>query len=163
MERVKEALWSLTPWHPQYLPAASRFNAKLLSPIEFGEASIPLSELTELGSEPPADAIVAARLISSLDSRSSNHGIPVDAVLTRPLLSPDNHLIFPEGICRSDWPDTRFLRSWTIRLLQCSRARARGDFGRQYNWPSPLAALVHQADYPTTERNDAVCLFPRLR
>ncbi len=97
MERVKEALWSFAPWHPQYLAAASRFNAKLLSPLEFGEASIPLSELTELGSEPPADAIVAARLISPLDSRTSNHGIPVDAVLTRPLLSPDNRLIFPEG------------------------------------------------------------------
>jgi hypothetical protein len=97
MERVKEKLWSLAPWHPQYLPAGSRFNAKLLSPIEFGEASIASSELSELGSEPPADAIVAARLLSSLDSRTSNHGASVEAVLTRPLLSPDNHLVFPEG------------------------------------------------------------------
>jgi hypothetical protein len=97
MERVKEAAWSFAPWHPQYLQAGSRFNAKLLTPIQFGEASIPLSELAGLGSEPPADAIVAARLISSLDSRTSNHGMSVDAVLTRPLLSPENHLIFPEG------------------------------------------------------------------
>ena len=70
---------------------------KLLSPLEFGQASIPLSELTELGMEPPADAVVAARLISSLDSRTSNHGTPVDAVLTRPLQSADDRLIFPEG------------------------------------------------------------------
>jgi hypothetical protein len=97
MARVKQALWSSAPWHPQYVDARSRFNLKLLSPLEFGEASIPLSELTELGTEPPADAVVAARLISSLDSRTSNHGTPVDAVLTRPLLSPDNQLIFPEG------------------------------------------------------------------
>jgi hypothetical protein len=97
MDRVKQALWSFAPWHPQYLPAASRFNAKLLSPIEFGDVSIASSELTELGSEPPADAVVAARLTSSLDSRTAQHGKPVEAVLTRPLLSPENHLIFPEG------------------------------------------------------------------
>jgi hypothetical protein len=77
MDRVKVAMWSVAPWHPQYLPAASRFN--------------------ELGSEPPADAVVAARLISSLDSRTTQHGAPVEAVLTRPLLSADNHVIFPEG------------------------------------------------------------------
>jgi hypothetical protein len=97
VDRVKEALWSFAPWHPQYLPAASRFNAKLLSPIEFGDASIPASELSDLGSEPPPDAIVAARLIPSLDSRTASHGSPVEAVLTRPLFSADNHLIFPEG------------------------------------------------------------------
>jgi len=97
MERVKEAMWSLAPWHPQYLPAGSRYNVKLLSPIEFGETSIPASALAELGSAPPPNAVVAARLISSLDSRTANHGMPVEAVLTRPLFSADNHVIFPEG------------------------------------------------------------------
>src|SRR5262249_15123019 len=46
---------------------------------------------------PPADAIVAARLLSTLESKTSSHGAPVEAVLTRPLVSPENHLIFPEG------------------------------------------------------------------
>jgi len=97
MERVKEGLWSYAPWHPQYLPSASRFNAKLEAPIEFGEVSISSAELAELGSEPAPDAIVAARLIPSLDSRTASHGTAVEAVLTRPLFSADNHLIFPEG------------------------------------------------------------------
>jgi hypothetical protein len=97
MDRVKEAMWSFAPWHPQYLPAASRFNAKLLAPLEFGDTSIPVVELTGLGSEPPADAILAARLITSLDSRTTAHGASVEALLTRPLVSGDNHLIFPEG------------------------------------------------------------------
>lgn len=97
MDRVKEAVWSFAPWHPQYLPSASRFNAKLQAPIEFGEVSIAASDLAEVGSQPAPDAIVAARLIPSLDSRISTHGEAVEAVLTRPLFSADNHLIFPEG------------------------------------------------------------------
>jgi hypothetical protein len=97
MDRVKEAAWSYAPWHPQYLPATSRFNAKLQAPIDFGEVSVPSSQLSELGSQPGADSIVAARLIPTLDSRTASHGTEVDAVLTRPLFSADNHLIFPEG------------------------------------------------------------------
>jgi hypothetical protein len=97
MDRVKEAVWSYAPWHPQYLPSASRFNAKLQAPIDFGEVSIPSSQLAELGSEPAQDSIVAARLVPSLDSRTASHGTEVEAVLTRPLFSAENHLIFPEG------------------------------------------------------------------
>lgn len=97
MDRVKEEMWSFAPWHPQYLPATSRFNAKLQSPIDFGEVSIPSSELADLGTEPAPDSIVAARLVPSLDSRTASHGNKVEAVLTRPLFSADNHLIFPEG------------------------------------------------------------------
>jgi hypothetical protein len=97
MDRVKEAVWSYAPWHPQYLPATGRFNAKLQAPIEFGELSVPPSQLAELGSEPSPDSIVAARLVPSLDSRTASHGTEVEAVLTRPLFSADNHLIFPEG------------------------------------------------------------------
>jgi hypothetical protein len=97
MDRVKEAMWSFAPWHPQYLPAGSRFNAKLLSPLPFGDATIPASQLTELGTQPPTDAVVAARLITSLDSRTALHGAPVEAVLTRPLLSEKGLILFPEG------------------------------------------------------------------
>src|ERR1700758_2159118 len=97
MDRVKEFLWGYAPWRPQYLPSASRFNAKPEAPIDFGEVSIPSSELTQFGSEPAPDAFVAARLIPSLDSRIAGHGNAVEAVLTRPLFSADNHLIFPEG------------------------------------------------------------------
>jgi hypothetical protein len=97
MDRVKDEMWSFAPWHPQYLPSASRFNAKLESPIDFGEVSIPLSELADLGSEPEPDSIVAARLIPTLNSRTVGHGSEVEAVLTRPLFSANNHLVFPEG------------------------------------------------------------------
>ncbi|HLH29852.1 MAG TPA: hypothetical protein VKY31_01530 [Terriglobia bacterium] len=97
MDRVKEEMWSFAPWHPQYLPSASRFNAKLTAPIDFGDISIPTSELADLGTQPAADSIVAARLIPTLDSRTASHGNEVQALLTRPLFSADHHLIFPEG------------------------------------------------------------------
>jgi hypothetical protein len=97
MDRVKEQLWSLAPWHPQYLPAGSRFNAKLTSSLEFGEVRIPVDALAELGSQPPSDAVVAARLITALDSKTATHGMTVEAVLTRPLMSPEGHILFPEG------------------------------------------------------------------
>jgi len=97
MDRVKDEMWSFAPWHPQYLPATSRFNAKLQAPLDFGDVSIPFSQLAQLGSEPAPDSIVAARLIPSLDSRTSSHGTEIEALLTRPLFSADNHLIFPEG------------------------------------------------------------------
>jgi len=69
---------------------------ELVAPIDFGEVSIPSSQIAQLGSEPAPDAIVAARLIPSLDSRTATHGATVEAVLTRPLFSADNHFIFPE-------------------------------------------------------------------
>jgi hypothetical protein len=97
MDRVKEAMWSFAPWHPQYLPSASRFNAKLQSPISFGEVSIPSSELSQLGSQPAPDSIVAARLVPALDSRTASHGTEVEAIITWPMFSEDNHLMFPEG------------------------------------------------------------------
>lgn len=97
MDRVKDEMWSFAPWHPQYLRSASRFNAKLRAPIDFGDVSVPASELGQLGTVPAADSIVAARLIPTLDSRTTSHGTAVEAVLSRPLFSGDNHLIFPEG------------------------------------------------------------------
>jgi len=125
MDRVKEALWSFAPWHPQCMPSASRFNAKLQTPIDFGDVSIPEPELTELGSEPAPDTIVAARLIPSLDSQTASHGTAVDAVLTRPLFPRTSTSFFRKGaIC----PETSCRRrphgfgTATENWLSCLRA-----------------------------------------
>jgi len=97
MDRIKDALWSFLPYHPQHLPAGSRFNAKLLASLDFGSATISAADLSEIGSQPPGDSVVMARLSTSLDSRTSQHGMPVEADLSRPLFSADSHLLFPEG------------------------------------------------------------------
>ena len=53
MDRIKEALWSLAPWHPQYLTPGARFTAKLQAPLTFGEVGIDPTKLTELGDAAP--------------------------------------------------------------------------------------------------------------
>jgi len=74
---------------------------ELVAPIDFGEVSIPSSQIAQLGSEPAPDAIVAARLIPSLDSRTATHGATVEAVLTRPFFPRTITSFFQKtAICR---------------------------------------------------------------
>lgn len=95
--RLKTWLWGLSPYHPQYLPVGTRLSATLLEPLDFGEAAFENGALDEVGSEPPADSIVLVRLVTALDSRTAAPGTPVEAMLIRPLFSPDHRLIFPVG------------------------------------------------------------------
>jgi hypothetical protein len=83
-EQLKDWLWGMAPYHPQYLQSGTRLNAVLLTPLDFG-------------TEPPADSIVSARLLTPLDSKTAQVGASVDAELTRPLFSEDHKLIFPVG------------------------------------------------------------------
>jgi hypothetical protein len=97
LARIKDALWSMLPYHPQSLPAGSRFTATFRSPLDFGMATLDASELDDAGSQPPSSDVVNALLATALDSRTTPHGMEVEATLSRPLFSADNHLIFPEG------------------------------------------------------------------
>jgi hypothetical protein len=142
MDRVKAEMWSFAPWHPQFLPAASRFNAKLQAPLDLGDVSIPLSELAQLGTEPAPDSIVAARLIPSLDSRTASHGTEVDSLVTRPLFSADNHLIFPEG------------SRLTGNVVQAQEARhwhRTGKLAFMFTRLQLPEALAHQVDAPAAQ------------
>jgi hypothetical protein len=139
MDRVKEALWSFAPWHPQYLPAGSRFNAKLLSSLPFGDGTFPQSELIDLGSQPPADAVVAARLTTSLDSLTASHGMRVDAVLTRPLVSPEGHVLFPEG---------SHLTGNVVQAQAARRWHRNGKLAFMFTQMEPPPAALALADAP---------------
>lgn len=142
MDRVREALWSFAPWHPQYLPSASRFNAKLQAPIEFGQVSVPETELAELGSEPEPDAVVAARLIRPLDSRTTSHGSMVEAVLTRPLFSVDNALMFPEG---------SRLSGNVVQAQPARRWHRNGKLAFMFTRMQLPASLPNPSDAPVTQ------------
>ncbi len=93
--RVGHYLVGRLPVHPQYLEAGSAFNAQLVEPITLGTAER-LPHARD-GTRPPADSILSARLLTTLDSKSTPRGTPIQAVLTRPLLSPAHELILPEG------------------------------------------------------------------
>src|SRR5262249_28274096 len=96
-ERLKTVLWGMAPIHPQFLPAGTHLNAELLAPLDFGVAVLGQGALDQLGSQPLDGSIAAARLTTPLDSRTARPGAPIEAILTRPLFSPDHLLIFPAG------------------------------------------------------------------
>jgi len=96
-EQLKNMLWGLAPYHPQYLSTDTPLSATLTAALDFGVAVFGKGALDDLGVEPPADSIVSVRLVTPLDSRITISGTPVDALLTRPLFSSEHRLIFPVG------------------------------------------------------------------
>jgi hypothetical protein len=90
-------LWSLSPYHPQFVPLGTTYKATLMQPIEFGNAFFGTGVLNGIGSEPAPGSIIYARLTTAVDSKSTRTGSGVQAILTYPLYSADHRLIFPAG------------------------------------------------------------------
>jgi len=96
-EMLYDFVMSKLPYHPQYWRKGTRFDPELSAPLSFGSEAVPLSTLARLGSQPPADSIVHARLITPLDSASSKLGETVEAMLVEPLFTPGHELLLPAG------------------------------------------------------------------
>jgi hypothetical protein len=96
-DRLYDFLMSKLPYHPQYFRNGTRFDAELREPVSFGTETLQPGSLAAIGSEPSADMVAHARLITGLDSASAQLGEPVEAVLSAPLFSPNHHLVLPEG------------------------------------------------------------------
>jgi len=96
-ERVEDYLLAKLPYHPQYVRKGTRFDAELLDPVSFGSEPVPPGSLALIGTQPQADSVAHARLITPLDSASSRQGEIVEAVLAEPVFSADRKLVLPEG------------------------------------------------------------------
>ena len=96
-EKMIDLLWAKLPYHPQYLRRGSRFDAPLRDALGFGTTTVALKTLTEMGSQPSADSVVRARLLTAVDSSSAKQGQIVEAVVVEPLFSADHKLVLPEG------------------------------------------------------------------
>ncbi|HEV2447224.1 MAG TPA: hypothetical protein VGS58_14930 [Candidatus Sulfopaludibacter sp.] len=96
-ERIVDYAMSRLPYHPQYIRRGTRFDAVLSGPLDFGTVPVPRAELGSVGTQPPADSAVRARLVTPLDSATAKRGEPVEAVVVSPLFSPDHKLLLPEG------------------------------------------------------------------
>ena len=96
-ERLEDFLWAKLPYHPQSLRVGTRFDAMLKNDLSFGTAPVETEAMASLGTQPPPDSVVRARLLTPLDSGITATGSPVEAVLAAPLFSPDHQLILPEG------------------------------------------------------------------
>lgn len=95
-ETITAFLMSRLPYHPQYIPSRTRFDAELRKPLVFGSETVQPAALA-LGSEPATDSVVEARLITPLNSATSQVGEAVQAVLVQPLFTADHRLVLPEG------------------------------------------------------------------
>jgi hypothetical protein len=96
-EKLVDFLWAKLPYHPQYMRRGTRFDAPLRDPLEFGSEPVKREDLAALGSQPNADSVVHARLLTALDSASTKPGEAVEAVVSAPLFSADHKLVLPEG------------------------------------------------------------------
>lgn len=94
---AKAFVLSELPYHQQKLQAGTVFVAELEQPLDFGPATIPPTELGAMGQLPGIDAEAFACLTTGLSSATSRAGTSVEAVLTRPVFSPDKKLLLPVG------------------------------------------------------------------
>jgi hypothetical protein len=141
-ERLIDLLWAKLPYHPQYLRRGTRLDAALGSNLAFGAASLKAADLSDLGSQPAADAVAHVRLITALDSLTAKQGNPVEAVVSTPLFSAQHKLVLPEG--------TRILGSVVVAKKARSfhrSAQIRFNF-QSVELPPAIADWQHQAASP---------------
>ena len=96
-ERLMDFATAKLPYHTQYLHKGTRFDAELRDDLSFGSEAFVRGTMPALGTQPPPDAVVSARLLAALDSGTAKPGDPVDAVLTQPLFNANRQLVLPEG------------------------------------------------------------------
>ena len=94
-DRLQDEAYSRLPYHPQFLPANTRFSAQLTEPLVAGIETIGARDMEQIAIPRP-DTVVTARLLSTVSSNSDT-GSKVLAIVSEPFYSADHHLILPEG------------------------------------------------------------------
>ncbi|MGH9345342.1 MAG: hypothetical protein ACRD19_16470, partial [Terriglobia bacterium] len=101
IHRLKEKAMELAaaeiPYHRQAFQPGTMFTAEIQAPLKLGVAEMAAVELSEVGSPPPPDSILYARLVTPLNSMTAHQGAPVEAIVTEPLFSAKHRLIVPQG------------------------------------------------------------------
>jgi hypothetical protein len=96
MHRVVRLGIAQLPIRPQYIDAGTLYYADLQEPLNFGDESRKEEAFQAIGTLPPPGSLVRASLVTPLDSGTTKHGAPVQAVVSKPLFDGD-HLILPQG------------------------------------------------------------------
>lgn len=94
---AKAQLIAWLPYHRQAYPPGTIFTARLETPLRLGSETVDSRSLVKIGTAPPPDSIVHARLLTALDSATARRGAAVTAIITQPLFSPKHFLIIPQG------------------------------------------------------------------
>ena len=96
LRKVERYAIAQLPVHPQYIDAGTVYLAELRQPLDFGTEPLSPQLAESLRSPPPDGAFVRARLVTALNSATSQKGDEVEAMLSRPLLDGER-LILPQG------------------------------------------------------------------
>jgi len=96
LHRLERYAVAQLPVHPQYIDAGTMYFAELAKPLEFGSEPLTPDMAASMNSEIPEGTLVSARLMTPLNSASTQKGAEVEAVLSRPLVN-DGKLILPQG------------------------------------------------------------------
>ncbi len=149
-EQLIDYAMSRLPYHPQSVRRGTRIDAELAKPLQFGAEAVTPAALTFLGSQPNADSVAHARLLTALDSGTAKKGDPVVAVLAEPVFSPDHKLILPAG--------TRVTGS--VVLAKRARLLHRGGQLRfsfqKFELPADVVALRSGAPGPAPVSTQAI-------
>lgn len=95
IDRLKQYLGAQLPYRRQYVTTGTRFSASLNQALFFGSTWRTQQQMASIGSAPPADILLHARLMLEVSSATATRGNPVIAELTEPIYSDDHHLVVP--------------------------------------------------------------------
>jgi hypothetical protein len=97
VQRVKRYVEAQLPVHRQFIPAGTLYFAELQAPLDFGTEVMTPQMAAALGGPLPPGSVVHAWLETALTSATAHKGDAVEAVLSQPLLDPQQHLVLPQG------------------------------------------------------------------
>jgi hypothetical protein len=122
IHRLERYLLAQLPFHEQYAPAGTRYNAELLEPLNFGAEPYSSQTMSLVGTPPPAGSIIHALLITPLSSANAKKDQSVSAILSEPLFSANHELILPqgtrmEGVVVQAQPAREFKRNGELRFV----------------------------------------------
>lgn len=124
VERAKDVVkgWAVNqlPYRPQVLRKGTVYDAELGTSLDLGTA--PPHAVAPDGTLPPPNAVLKARLTTTLDSRATPRGTPIEAIVAEPVFADDGRLIFAEGTKLTGAvtlaaPARRFHRNGQLRFL----------------------------------------------
>ncbi|MDR3719844.1 MAG: hypothetical protein P4K98_13680 [Bryobacteraceae bacterium] len=118
LSRLKSRLLQMLPIQRHAWSVGTLFNGVLQEPL-----AVPATSHLEARNDPAAEPQeLSARLLAPLSSSTARRGAPVEAVVTRPVFSPEHVLMIPEGsrllgdVVQSQ-PARRFHRNGKLRFV----------------------------------------------
>jgi len=96
IHRLERLAIAQLPVHPQYVAAGTVYFAELRKPLEFGSEPLTHEIATSINTDVPPGSMVYARLMTPLNSATTQKGAEVKAILSQPLID-GGKLVLPQG------------------------------------------------------------------